>query len=84
MCCRQGEIKNGCDGKVGGVDRYECTAEAPSGKMLSLSTRLPVMHTNYINGIFLKFFIKCTKDKKIMDKFLSFSDSGLSKRRRSL
>ena len=41
MCCRQGEIKNGCDGKVGGVDRYECTAEAPKGKMLTLSIRLP-------------------------------------------
>ena len=40
MCCMQGRIVNGCDGKVGGVDRFECTAEAPGGKMLILSIRL--------------------------------------------
>ena len=61
MCCMQGRIVNGCDGKVGGVDRYECTAEGPSGKMLTLSIRLPYNE-------YKLHCIKCTKDKKIIIK----------------
>ena len=33
-CCMQGKFGGGCDGKVGGVDQFECTGEDPGGKML--------------------------------------------------
>ena len=25
MCCKKGQIRNGCDGKIGGYGRLECT-----------------------------------------------------------
>ena len=54
----QGKFGGGCDGKVGGVDQFECTGEDPGGKMLK-----------YIyakNKRFIKVYKNSLKFKKLI------------------
>ena len=56
MCCRQGWVGNGCDGKIGGPNNHQC-AKAPGGKAFITLIFLEQEHFIHLTSIYTNLFI---------------------------